>query len=383
LRIIAAPDKFRGSLTAAAAARAMAEGARRAEPSAEVVEVPMADGGEGTVEALVAATGGEFRSAVVSGPLGDQVEARFGILGDHTTAALEMASASGLALLPRDLRDPRIASTRGTGELVLAAIEAGASRILLGIGGSATNDGGAGFAQALGYRLLDADGKDLPPGGGALDRLDRIESQEVDPRLMRISIQVACDVDNPLCGPRGASAIFGPQKGADPAMVARLDRNLAHFAKIVTRDLGRDLAEEAGAGAAGGLGLGTIAFADATLEPGVTLVARAVGLEAMIRGADLVLTGEGAIDISSASGKTAVGVGRIAQAYGVPVIGLAGAIGPGAESVLGDGIDAYLSLCNRPMTLDTALAGASGLLASAAEQAVRIFLLGRGSRSSP
>lgn len=377
LKIVAAPDKFRGSLSAAEAAKAMAIGARRADPSIRVIEIPMADGGEGTVEALVAATGGSFRSVRVKGPLGDPVEARFGLLGDGVTAALEMASASGLALIGRDRRDPWNASTRGTGELLIAAIEAGASRILLGIGGSATNDGGAGFAQALGYRLLDASGRDLPPGGGALDRLDRIDSAGLDPRIRGVVVQVACDVDNPLCGTRGASAIFGPQKGADPGMVGKLDRNLEYFTRIIERDLGVHEATRPGAGAAGGLGLGSIAFAGATLEPGVTLVARAVGLETAMKDADLVLTGEGAIDISSSGGKTAVGVARIAKASNVPVIGLAGAIGAGADSVLNLGIDAYMSLCNRPMSLDSALAQASELLVSASEQAVRIFLLGR------
>lgn len=380
MNVVVAPDKFRGSLSAAEAAAAMASGVRRADPSARVVEVPMADGGEGTVEALTAATGGSFREAVVTGPLGEPVTARFGLLGDGVTAVLEMAAASGLALLPRERRDPIRTTTRGTGELLLAAIEAGASRIILGIGGSATNDGGAGFAQALGFRLLDAEGRDLPPGGGALDRLDRIIFGGTDSRLDAVSISVASDVDNPLCGPRGASAVFGPQKGADPEAVSRLDRNLRHLADVIARDLNRSVAEIPGSGAAGGLGAGLIAFASASLEPGVDLVARAVGLDAKIRGADLVLTGEGAIDASSTGGKTAVGVARIATSVGCPVFALAGTIGTGAEAVHDLGIQAYFSLCNRPMSLHLALANASELLARSAEQVVRVFAAGRNSR---
>ena len=324
MRIVVAPDKFRGSLSAAEAARALARGARQADPSADVIEIPMADGGEGTVDALVAATGGTILETIVSGPLGAPITARFGLLGDGQSAVLEMASASGLALLDRNDRDPMRASSRGTGELLLAAIRAGAKRVILGIGGSASNDGGAGFAQAIGYRLLDPEGVDLPPGGGSLSRLDRIDAGSVDPRIHQVAINVACDVDNPMCGPRGASTVFGPQKGADPRMIDVLDRNLSQLAAIIARDLGKQVASIPGAGAAGGLGAGLLAFAGASLEAGVDLVARAVDLDARIRGADLVLTGEGAIDASSGGGKTAVGVARIAKSWAVPTIGIAG-----------------------------------------------------------
>lgn len=337
----------------------------------------MADGGEGTVEALIVATGGSFHEAEVTGPLGSSVIARFGLLGDGRTAALEMASASGLALIPREARDPLRAATYGTGQLLLAAIALGADRIILGIGGSATNDGGTGFARALGYRFLDGNGEELPFGGGALGRLARIDTSSVDPRLRGVALSVACDVDNPLCGPRGASAVFGPQKGADPATVATLDANLAHFAEIVRRDVGRDVADIPGAGAAGGLGAGLLAFTDAALRPGVDLVADAVDLRSAIRGADLVLTGEGAIDASSAGGKTAIGVARIAREERVPAIVVAGAIGPGARSTLDLGVAAYMSLCDRPMSLDEAIRDAASLLEDAAETVVRIFLAGR------
>jgi glycerate 2-kinase len=377
MRVVVAPDKFKGSLSAPEAARALARGVESVASDAVIDPVPMADGGEGTVEALVAATGGTFHEARVTGPLGLPVRARFGLLGDGRTAVLEMAEASGLALVPPERRDPSRTTTRGTGELLLAAIEAGARRVILGIGGSATNDGGAGLGQALGIRLLDADGRDLGPGGGALAGLDRIDPSGLDPRLGGIEVAVACDVDNPLCGPRGASAVYGPQKGADPAMVATLDANLDRFARIVARDLGRAIRDLPGAGAAGGLGGGLVAFASGRLEPGVRLVIDAVGLADRLRGADLCLTGEGAIDASSAFGKTAVGVARLARALGCPTLALAGTIGPGAAAVLDQGVDAYFSICPGPIPLDDALARAGALLEAAAAQAVRAFLAGR------
>ena len=379
VRIVIAPDKFRGSLSAAEAAHAIARGVLRADPMAEVIEIPMADGGEGTVQALVAATRGGMQRVGVSDPLGRPILAQFGMLGDHKTAVLEMASASGLALLSNEERDPRRTSTRGTGELLLAAIDSGAQKIILGIGGSATTDGGAGFAQALGYRLYDEAGLELPPGGEALDRLVRIDVSNVDSRLQGVTISAACDVDNPLYGPRGAAAIFGPQKGADLATIELLNRNLAHFAQIILRDLGKDVANVPGAGSAGGLGAGLMAFVNATLEPGVDLVARTVGLQKAMQGADLVITGEGAIDGSSVGGKTVIGVSRIAQTIRVPVIALVGSIGPGAEAVFEQGLCAYFSLCSRPMTLETAITQATDLLANLAESTVRLFLAGRTS----
>jgi glycerate 2-kinase len=377
LRVVVAPDKFRGSLSAIAAARALARGVWAAEPAALVDEAPMADGGEGTVDALVAATGGTTQSAQVTGPLGSPVRAEFGLLRDGTTAVLEMAAASGHAHVMPERRDPSRTTTRGTGELLLAAIEAGAKRVIVGIGGSATNDGGAGFAQALGYRFLDQSGRELDPGGGPLAKLARIDSSDRSPRLEGVIVEVACDVDNPLCGPRGASAVFGPQKGADPALVQTLDRNLALLAEVVARDLGVSILELPGAGAAGGLGGGLVAFAGGRLEPGIDLVIRAVGLAERLRDADLCLTGEGSLDASSAFGKTAVGVGRVARAAGCPTLAIAGALGTGADDVLDRGIDAIFSICDRPMTLDEALAGAAELLERAACQAVRCFLAAR------
>jgi glycerate kinase len=377
MRVVVAPDKFKGSLTAPEAARALARGVAAALPDATIDAVPMADGGEGTVEALVAATGGSFREVEVTGPLGAAVRARFGMLGRGDTAVVEMAAASGLVLVPSERRDPMRTTTRGTGELILAALADGARRVIVGIGGSATNDGGAGLGQALGFRLLAADGRDVGPGGGALQFLERIDPRGRDPRLDGTEIAVACDVENPLCGPHGASAVYGPQKGASPSNVADLDRNLEHFARVVERDLGQAIRDIPGAGAAGGLGGGLLAFASGRLEPGISLVIRAVGLERRLDGADLCLTGEGAIDGSSAFGKTAVGVARLARSLGCPTIALAGSIGPGAEAVLDLGIDAYFSLCPGPIGLDDAMARGPLLLERAAEQAVRAFLAGR------
>jgi len=381
MRIVVAPDKFKGSLTAIEAARAIAKGARGACPEAEIETIPMADGGEGIVDALVEATSGTYHSERVTGPLGTPITARFGMLGDGQTAVVEMAAASGLVLLKSEERNPLRASTRGTGELILAAIQAGARRLIVGIGGSATNDGGAGLAQALGYQLLNARGEHLEPGGGSLDELDRIDPSQRDPLLEGVEISVACDVDNPLCGPTGASAVYGPQKGADRSMVERLDRNLEHFAKVIERDLSVSIRDLPGSGAAGGLGGGLVAFASGRIERGIHLVIKAVGLEARLLGADLCLTGEGALDASSAFGKTAVGVGRLARSLNCPTIALAGSLGDGVAKVLDEGIDAYFSICNTPMSLQDAMSNGAELLEAVAEQAVRGFLAGRRSPS--
>ncbi len=380
MRVVIAPDKFKGSLTALEAAEAMARGLSRVDPCSKIDRVPMADGGEGTVAALVVATGGSYRTVTVTGPLGEPVVASFGLLGDARTAALEMASASGLWLVPPALRDPLRATTRGTGQLLLSALEAGAQRVIVGIGGSATNDGGAGLGQALGFRLLDTHGRELEPGGGELDRLARIERTGQVAVLGSATIAVACDVTNPLCGPRGASAVYGPQKGATPQMVERLDRNLGHFADIVARDLDVAVRDIPGSGAAGGLGGGLVAFAGGRLEGGVNLVIEAVNLRERLHSADLCLTGEGAMDGQSAFGKTAVGVARLAHSLGCPTLAIAGSIGPGAEAVLEQGIDAYFSICPGPVHIDEAIERASELLENATAQAARAFLAGRNAR---
>ena len=328
--IVIAPQEFKGSLTAIEIARAIEVGVLRAFPDAATVLAPVADGGDGTLQALVDSSGGRIESATVTGPLGDGVVAEWGALGDGKTAVIEMARSSGLALVDLEARDPRRATTRGVGELIAAALNANQSNFIIGIGGSATNDGGAGMMQALGASLLDSDGRELGPGGAALAKLDRIDVSNLDDRAQSASVVVACDVNNPLCGPtRRASAVFGPQKGATPEIVAELDAALSHFADIMERDLGANVRDRAGAGAAGGLGAGLMALLDAELRAGVDIVLDAVGLEGQLDGAHLVITGEGQIDASTVFNKAPVGVARLASQRGIPVIALSGSLGSG------------------------------------------------------
>ncbi len=376
MRIIVAPDSYKGSLSALAVAQAMERGIHAVFSEAEVLKVPIADGGEGTVEALVAATGGRLLYAEVRGPLGDPVRAHWGISGEGTTAFLEMAAASGLPLVPEGRRDPRVTSTFGTGQLLKAALEAGLRKVILGIGGSATNDGGMGMARALGARLLDAEGRDLPEGGAALARLHQIDLSGLDPRLAEASILVACDVDNPLCGPRGASAVYGPQKGATPEGVAELDAALGVFAAVATKVTGRDIANVPGAGAAGGLGAGLLFFTPAVLRPGVAIVLEATGFEALVLGVDLVFTGEGRTDFQTSMGKAPVGVAELASHVGVPVICLSGGLGEGAEEVLAHGIDALASVVPGPMTLEACMKGGADLVETATARICRLLKVG-------
>ncbi|HYF78776.1 MAG TPA: glycerate kinase [Symbiobacteriaceae bacterium] len=375
MKIVIAPDSYKGCMTAAEVAEAMGRGVRRLYPDAELDLIPMADGGEGTVQAMVDATGGRLIPATVTGPLGEPVAASFGLMGDGETAVIEMASASGLPLVPADRRNPLLTTTYGTGELIRLALEQGARRLIIGIGGSATNDGGAGMAQALGARLLDAAGCDLPNGGGALARLDRIDISGLDPRLQGFAITVACDVDNPMTGERGAAAVFGPQKGATPDMVAALDANLQHLAAIMRRDLGQDVEQVPGAGAAGGLGAGLMAFLGATLRRGVEIVVDAVNLTGRCAGADLVLTGEGGTDFQTVRGKTPMGVARAAKVHGVPVICLSGGLGRNYREVYTVGIDAVCSIVPGPMPLAEALERGPELVEDATERALRLARL--------
>ena len=377
MRIVVAPDSYKGSLSALGVAQAMERGILHVFPDADVCKIPMADGGEGTVDALLAATGGEHRQSVVSDPLGQRILASWGILGDGRTAVIEMAAASGLTLLATDERNPRITTTYGTGELMRAALDAGLRKIILGIGGSATNDGGAGMARALGARFLDADGHELPDGGAALAGLQRIDLSQLDPRLRETEIVVACDVDNPLCGVRGASAVFGPQKGATPAMVVELDAALAHFASVAQNATGRDIAEQAGAGAAGGLGAGLLLFTPAQLKPGVDIVLDAVGFSGLVKDADFVITGEGCTDFQTAFGKAPVGVARRAKPFSIPVFCLSGSLGQGADDVLALGIDAVLSISGRPMTLAESMGAASALIEAATVRLCRVIKASR------
>lgn len=376
MRIIVAPDSYKGSLSAVAVADAMARGINQVFPEAEVVRFPIADGGEGTVEALVTATRGRSIIQDVRGPLGDPVEAAWGILGDGVTAVIEMAAASGLPLVPREKRDPRLTSTHGTGELIKAALDAGLRRMIIGIGGSATNDGGAGMARALGVRFLDAGGIDLPEGGGALARLASIDLSGLDTRLRETVIQVACDVNNPLCGEKGASAIYGPQKGATPVMVVELDQALLHYAGIVEQTTGRVVSLLPGTGAAGGLGAGLLYFTNASLLPGVKIVLEAVGFSEAVQTADLVITGEGCTDSQTAHGKAPLGVAQLARNCGVPVICLSGGLGAGAEHVLEHGVDALLGIVSCPMALEECMARAEELVEAATVRVCRLLRIG-------
>lgn len=377
LRILVAPDSFKGSLSAVQVAAAMARGIAAVFPEAEVLQAPIADGGEGTVEALVAATGGRLMPALVRGPLGEPVRAVWGISGDGATAFIEMAAASGLTLVPEDRRDPRLASTFGTGELIRAALDAGLRKLVLGLGGSATNDGGAGMARALGVRFLDAENQELPDGGAALARLARVELSDLDPRLEQLSLLAACDVENPLCGPQGASAIFGPQKGATPMMVDVLDTALRHYGILAAAATGRDIAARPGAGAAGGLGAGLLFFTPAVLRPGISVVLESIGFERLLQDVDLVLTGEGRTDAQTAMGKAPMGVADLARQQGLPVICLSGSLGAGAESLLDRGMSALASVPPGPMDLQTCMAEAPELLEAAAARACRLVKVGR------
>jgi glycerate kinase len=379
MRLVIAPDSFKDCLSASAVCDAVAQGARRADPEIEIFAIPMADGGQGTLDSVLRATGGRRQSVEVVGPLGEPVVAALGFLDDGQTAIFEMASASGLELVPVDKRDACTSTTFGTGQLLVAALDAGARRVLVGIGGSATNDGGAGLAEALGYRLLDRQGKPIPRGGGGLDRLERIDAAGRHPRIGQVAVEVACDVTNPLTGPTGASAVYGPQKGASPEQVERLDRNLAHLAAVVRRDLGLDVEHMPGAGAAGGLGAGLVAFAGARLARGVELVLDAVRFRERVQGADLCITGEGALDAQTAYGKTAYGVARACREAGVPCVALVGAVRGDLTVLFNAGLTAAFSATPRPASLAEALADAEGNIAHAAEQIVRLFLAAAGS----
>lgn len=355
MKIVIAMDSFKGCMTALDASNAFEAGLRKAIENAQVIKLPMADGGEGTVQSLVDATNGKIIKEWVTGPLGEPVEAFYGLLGDGKTAVIEMAAASGLPLVPSEKRNPLITTTFGTGELIKKALEAGCREFLIGIGGSATNDGGAGMAQALGVRLLDTEGQELPFGGGALRSLAKIDITNIDCRLLESKITVACDVDNPLCGEGGAAHVYGPQKGASPEMVLQLDEALLHFAKIVSQDLDKEILDVKGSGAAGGLGGGMIAFLNAKLMRGIEMVIEKANLEEAVKGADLVITGEGQIDQQTIYGKTPIGVAKVAKKYNIPVVAVAGSIGKNADIVHSHGIDCVFSLIDRPITLEAAM----------------------------
>ena len=351
MKIVVAPDSFKGSLTAIEVSDAIEKGIREVFPEAEIIKIPMADGGDGTVQCLVNATGGKILEEKVIGPLGNEVWAFYGILGDRKTAIVEMAAASGLTLVPENKRDPLITTTYGTGQLIKAALNQGCRKIIIGIGGSATNDGGAGMVQALGVKLLDQEGKEVGFGGGELKKIVKIDISCMDKRLSDIKVLVASDVNNPLCGPQGASRIYGPQKGATPEIIEELDESLAYFAELIKRDLHKDIKDIPGAGAAGGLGASLIAFLNAELRPGIEIMIEAVKLEQAIKDADLVITGEGKIDSQTIYGKAPIGVAKIAKKYNVPVVAVAAIIEEDSRIFQSYGIDTLIKVSEPPMRL--------------------------------
>lgn len=377
MKIVIAPDSFKGTFTAVAAADIIERGVKEVFPDANIVKVPMADGGEGTVEALVKSTGGCLINCKAVGPLGKKVDAYYGILGDSETAVIETAAASGITLIPADKRNPLVTTTYGTGELIKDALDRGCRKFIIGLGGSATNDGGAGMAAALGIRLLDENGNELGLGGGKLGKLYKIDCSGLDKRLHDCSFKAACDVDNPLCGKYGASYVFGPQKGAGGQTVAYLDKCLEHYAEIVSRDVGTDIMNIPGAGAAGGLGGGIVAFLGAQLVKGAEIISKAAKLDKKLANADLVITGEGAIDRQTSFGKTPYGVAQIAKKYGKPVIAIAGKIGKGADELYSKGFDCIVSTSEGPATLEEAMENGMELLQRASARIMRAVRIGK------
>jgi glycerate kinase len=372
MRIVIAPQEFIGTLTAAEAAMAMAEGVRRAVPEAGLDTVSLSDGGPGLVDAILSSRAGHLVRTLVHDPLGRPVEAAWALLDDGA-AVIEMAAAAGLTLLREDERHPRITTTYGVGEMVRAALDAGARRLIIGVGGSATNDGGTGMASALGVRFLDAEGRELPPGGGPLAALDRIDITGIDPRVRQAEAVAATDVRNPLCGPEGASIVYGPQKGASPDVARELDAALSHYARVVERDQGVSIRDIPGSGAAGGLGAGLIAFLGAEIRSGFDIVAETVSLRERLRGADLLLTGEGRLDRQTAYGKAVARVAAMARKEGVPVVVIAGSRGEGWEEVLAI-VETVDAVVGDGVTMEDAVARPRELLARTVERAVREWL---------
>lgn len=355
MKIVIAMDSFKGSVTSIEASEAVAAGIRRVYPDAEIDIVPLADGGEGTVEAMVQATGGELIQADVTGPLGAPVSAAYGILGDRRTAVIEIAEACGLPLVAEPDRNPMNTTTTGVGELILDAVQRGARSLIIGLGGSATNDGGTGMLQALGYRFLDHTGKEVPRGGAALGAIRSIDATAVHPSLQEIDIQVACDVNNPLYGKQGAAHIYGPQKGATPEQVEELDEGLRNYAQVLEKEFSQDVQSIQGAGAAGGLGAAFAGILGAELKSGIELILEAVKLKEHLKSADLVITGEGKLDAQSSMGKTAMGVAQLAKEQGIPCVALAGSVTAAAATLNELGVTAYFSILNEPTTLEEAM----------------------------
>ncbi|MBU3196603.1 glycerate kinase [Clostridium algidicarnis] len=374
MKFVLAPDSFKESMSAKSVAKAMERGIKKVMPDAECIHVPMADGGEGTVQSLIDATEGKLYEIDVKGPLLNTVKAEFAMLGDGKTAVIEMASASGIQLVKKEERNPLYTTTYGTGQIIKAALDRGATNIVIGIGGSATNDGGAGMIQALGARLLDKDLNELPYGGGCLINLQSIDLKGLDPRLKNVTVEVACDVNNPLIGPKGASYIFGPQKGATKDMVEVLDKSLTHYANIIKTLLNKDIAKVPGAGAAGGLGAGLMAFLDARLLKGVDIVIKHTCLEEKMEGADYVFTGEGSIDDQTIFGKTPIGVSKTALKHNIPVVAFAGKVCcKEREKLYKEGITAIIGIVPGIVTLKEALENGEENIERATESVVRLI----------
>ncbi len=379
MKIIVVPDSFKGSLSAIQAANAIERGIQNAAPRkekpVEIIKIPMADGGEGTVEAIISAIGGRMVPATVLNPLGQATESFWGILPNNT-AVIEMAAASGLNLIEPHLRNPLLTTTYGTGQLIQAALDNGCTDIIIGVGGSATNDGGVGMAQALGIKFTDENGSPLAFGGGMLDQLRHIDISGLDPRAKKARFTVASDVKNPLCGSEGASAVYGPQKGASPEMVALLDQNLRHLAKVIQNHLRVDITEIPGSGAAGGLGGGLMAFLGAKLHSGIKIIMELTSFEEKLRDTDLIITGEGATDFQTLFGKVPFGVAQVAKKYGKPVICISGSLGISYEKLADAGIVAFFSIVDRPMALEEAMARGEALLEKTAENVLHTYFLG-------
>lgn len=377
MKIVIAPDSFKGSLSALEVAKAIQKGISKIDAGIETILVPMADGGEGTVQSLIDASGGEIIEFMVHDPLFRKIKSFYGIMGDGKTAVIEMAAASGLTLLSPDERNPMKTTTYGTGELIKDALVKGCTNIIIGLGGSATNDGGCGMAQALGVLFLDANGDNIGFGAGELSKISSIDISGIDKSIKSVNIKAACDVDNPLCGANGASVVYGYQKGAGSEDVIALDKGLSHFAEIINHQLQLDIKDVPGAGAAGGLGAGVMVFLNARLERGIDIVTKANNLAEKMQNADLVITGEGRIDFQTAFGKTPFGVAQIAKQRRIPVIAIAGSLGEEYQGLYVKGFNGIFSIIDSPMTLDDAFRNATELIENAAENCVRLWLAGK------
>lgn len=375
MKILIAPDSFKGSLTAIEVCKASEKGIKIVKPDCEVITLPIADGGEGTLEAMSYATEGKVITKTVTNPIGEKVESKYTISGDGKTAILEMAKASGLYLIPKEKRNPYYTTTYGVGELIIDALDKGCRKFIVGIGGSATNDGGIGMLQALGFKFVDITGNELKRGGLAIKDLHHIEVDGRDKRLDKCTFKIACDVDNTLCGEKGASFVFGPQKGATPDMVKVLDANLQHYAKIIERDLGKKVLNIKGGGAAGGLGTAFVGFLGAQLVSGVELILDSLNFNEQLKGVDLVITGEGQIDEQTAYGKVPMGVAKRAKAQGIPVVAIVGSIGGDVSNLYDLGLDSIISIVNKPMTLEEAMVNGYELVKQTSQAVMGLYKL--------